>query len=634
MQKRVKKVLILTILVVAVTLFFNNATYAIDNTKDTIKKLALLKMPDSWNEVETQDISGFKFEVQLPDGDTEVYDCSQIQFEIDNTNPAKTVFLSDKLWVWLYTDNTITFIFKEYDDLATSISKNDFRYYNFKNDSQTYTFSLDKEIENQTIFDINKDYPSQYDLRDRINIRVDDQGGFGLCWDFALTKALETTYALKTGNDLNLSEMYIDHITSNINGRGDRPLHRAGSHANYYNEVIRSGICGEEEIPYNEEANYNMNALKKCTRLVLPQSAFLIDENEISLYRSKEIIKKMIKEQLTNNGAVTITITFYQDNFDSEDYTFFLPTYCTQNNFATHEVTIIGWDDSFSKEKFKRHTYISNNYYDDIEPKEDGAWIVLNSWGNEYGDNGIFYLSYESDIKKAFGYLDVIPYEDRYEYTYVENEYKKYKDVTLTNNQKRYFYQEFNVKGDNRNITHITIANAIRGKVYYIDNYNQKDEINFDNKEFIGDFAVSTSTIAYNFMTWSSGGNPLKSNFVLNEPIEVKGDKFLIIVEIDGDYVNKVYLNNDGNTNTYYTDNEFSTSWSKCSGNLPIGVFSVNRQGGVDPETIEEKDNESEEIKEESKTNSIGAEVIIIGIGVVAILGLGAVIIVKIKRSR
>lgn len=44
--------------------------------------------------------------------------------------------------------------------------------------------------------------------------------------------------------------------------------------------------------------------------------------------------------------------------------------------FANHEVTIVGWDDSYSKENFT------------ITPPGDGAWIVKNSWSDVWGENG------------------------------------------------------------------------------------------------------------------------------------------------------------------------------------------------------------------------------------------------------
>ena len=64
---------------------------------------------------------------------------------------------------------------------------------------------------NQKLLNIDKKYPTYYDLRDKINIKVENQGDFWLCWDFAMTKALETTYEIKIQVNLDLSEMYIDY---------------------------------------------------------------------------------------------------------------------------------------------------------------------------------------------------------------------------------------------------------------------------------------------------------------------------------------------------------------------------------------------------------------------------------------
>ena len=43
---------------------------------------------------------------------------------------------------------------------------------------------------------------------------------------------------------------------------------------------------------------------------------------------------------------------------------------------------IIGWDDNYSKENFA------------VQPEGDGAFICQNSWGSEFGEDGIFYVSY------------------------------------------------------------------------------------------------------------------------------------------------------------------------------------------------------------------------------------------------
>jgi C1A family cysteine protease len=86
-----------------------------------------------------------------------------------------------------------------------------------------------------------------------------------------------------------------------------------------------------------------------------------------------------IKRAILNYGAVGAGIYYYSECFDSDTNSYC----CYAATPGNHEVTIVGWDDNYSASNFKLGG-----------PEGDGAWIVRNSWGSSWGDNGYFYVSY------------------------------------------------------------------------------------------------------------------------------------------------------------------------------------------------------------------------------------------------
>ena len=76
--------------------------------------------------------------------------------------------------------------------------------------------------------------------------------------------------------------------------------------------------------------------------------------------------------------------------------------YTDEAKTANHAVTVVGWDDSFSAE----------NWPEGHRPPGDGVWIVKNSWGTGWGNDGYFLLSYYDMTLCGIGSFEYVLSED------------------------------------------------------------------------------------------------------------------------------------------------------------------------------------------------------------------------------
>lgn len=226
--------------------------------------------------------------------------------------------------------------------------------------------------------------PAYYNLRDEVTIYTENQGQNGLCWAYAGIKSLETFLALNYGEYWNLSEGYVAYANAKNNtyyqtwGGGNWS---AFTNSIYNKSKTEYGVLSETYFSYDDI--YSMNRANLKYYSFLEQNADLNYDNitqPVTISASTSNFD-VIKEHIMQNGSLYTPVNSVGIYEGENGYT----VSNTKTYGGDHAVSIIGWDDNFSR----------LNFPSSIRPAQDGAFIALNSWGNFFGDEGIYYISYE-----------------------------------------------------------------------------------------------------------------------------------------------------------------------------------------------------------------------------------------------
>lgn len=272
-------------------------------------------------------------------------------------------------------------------------------------DSTTASYDISVD---ETVLPARTIIPSRYDSRKNgIETKVSDQSPYGTCWAFTAITLLESSLLSKGYSYTNLSE---SHLAYFANFSAPEPLNNqykdsmkndcsegyanvgGNSYLSYSTLAAWRGAVSETTAPYSKlESGFSNTVEAAYSNTVAHLQGF---------YRIDASNPDMIKSAIMEQGAVGAG--YYHDdiycNYNTAAY-YYPYGYYTMN----HAITIIGWDDHYSKE----------NFWDGWRPSSDGAWIVKNSWGTNWGDDGYFYISYEDQTLGEFYSFDAEPSTSR-----------------------------------------------------------------------------------------------------------------------------------------------------------------------------------------------------------------------------
>ncbi len=215
--------------------------------------------------------------------------------------------------------------------------------------------------------------PSSYSLVDlgRVTAPVKDQRSYGTCWAFANIAALESTILTDQGEAMDLSE-------DNLVGRSGfyRTVGNRYSNGGYDFMAVAyftrwAGPVTETNDPYPSK---KLPAVNRVVKHV--QGATMIPG------RSSDLDNDLMKQLVITNGALSVGMYFdLSTGYDETTASYYCPT----KKWENHGVCIVGWDDAYPASNFGAGASI---------PAGDGAFLARNSYGDDWGDDGYFWVSY------------------------------------------------------------------------------------------------------------------------------------------------------------------------------------------------------------------------------------------------
>lgn len=327
----------------------------------------------------------------------------------------------------------------------------------------------------------NSALPEKYDLRvEGLSTAVKDQSPLSDCYAFGAIGSVESNYLKqtgKTGNTPSFSEKHLAYFAQhtrpdNLNQAGegivslkdDGTVDETGVGLEWGMPTLSIGQLSNGEgvvstglVPHTaDDGTMESTKLWTVSEDYRNLSEARVTQAEIlstpanyssGSYQYDAQATQNIKKHLVDNGALCISMGVYDAKSAEDAKSVWNEAtgayYSKPETRSNHAVTLIGWDDTFSKTNFS----VGN------QPAGDGAWLIKNSWGNTSSgmnflnavpnaagskDCGYFWMSYyEGSIMTPVSYQVDVGADDhdnlmQYDYLNIRNPYSMIGEIIKT----------------------------------------------------------------------------------------------------------------------------------------------------------------------------------------------------------
>lgn len=322
--------------------------------------------------------------------------------------------------------------------------------------------------------------PTKFDLRDfggkSYVTSVKSQGVYGTCWAHSACASMESNYLMDGGEVTDASELALSYFAFHSVGaprgdtEGDGAYVKTAAEGEYqhdfssvgysdsgamYSLLTWIGPSSETDVPYSrmEEVRERLGTSEDGfpDEYAYKNNLYHLQNTRYIPMSEPDEVKRAVMKYgaiAVNFRDATLAFTIDYDNqlqpiykrlyYNIETNAYY--KYEEYSSASGHAVSLVGWDDAYPKENFVK------------TPPNDGAWLIKDNAGEDFGDNGYFWASYEdvdfsAECKRSAIVFDVEP-ADNYDNNYQYDGGSGNSHIIISNKQKIYLANVFTPEND------------------------------------------------------------------------------------------------------------------------------------------------------------------------------------------